>query len=108
VTSTIAVLEDELGDDGLLRHWTGADDGAFLLASFWLAECHARAGRVERAHEVYQRGAGAANDLGLLAEQVDPASGEPLGNVPQAISYVGLINAAQALTEAEAHAAVPS
>jgi GH15 family glucan-1,4-alpha-glucosidase len=108
VTSTIAVLEEELGDDGLLRRWTGADDGAFLLASFWLAECHARAGRVERAHEVYKRAAGAANDLGLLAEQVDPASGEPLGNVPQAISHVGLINAAQALTEAEAHAAVLS
>jgi GH15 family glucan-1,4-alpha-glucosidase len=81
--------------------------GAFVLASFWLAECHARAGRAERAHEVFARAAGAANDLGLLAEEVDPATGEPLGNVPQAIAHIGLVNAAQALTEAEAGVAVP-
>jgi GH15 family glucan-1,4-alpha-glucosidase len=108
VTSTIEALEEELGDDGLLRRWTGAPDGAFLLASFWLAECHARAGRVERAHAVFERAAGAANDLGLLAEEVDPATGEPLGNVPQAISHVGLVNAAQALTEAEERTGVAS
>jgi GH15 family glucan-1,4-alpha-glucosidase len=106
VTSTIAVLEDELADDGLLRRWSGADDGAFLLASFWLAECHARAGRIERAHAVFERAAGAANDVGLLAEEVDPATGAPLGNVPQAISHIGLICAAQALTEAEARTGV--
>jgi GH15 family glucan-1,4-alpha-glucosidase len=100
MTSTIEVLERELGDDGLLRRWTGADDGAFLLASFWLSECHARAGRIERAEAVFERAAAAANDLGLLAEEVDPASGEPLGNFPQAISHAGLVNAAQALTEA--------
>ncbi|HEY1539547.1 MAG TPA: glycoside hydrolase family 15 protein [Solirubrobacteraceae bacterium] len=102
MTSTIALLEDELGDDGLLRRWTGAQDGAFLPVSFWLAECHARAGRVERAHEVFERAANAATDLGLLAEEVDLATGDPLGNIPQAISHVGLVNAAQALTHAEA------
>ena len=102
MTRTIAAIEDELGDDGLLRRWSGAEAGAFLLASFWLAECHARAGRIERAEAVFERAAGAANDLGLLAEEVDPATGEPLGNVPQAISHVGLVNAAQALTEARA------
>ena len=101
MTSTIAVLEDELGDGGLLRRWAGAEDGAFLTASFWLAECHARAGRTDRAHEVFEQAAGAANDLGLLAEEVDPASGAPLGNFPQAISHVGLVNAAVALTEAD-------
>ena len=107
MTATIERLEEELGDDGLLRRWTGANDGAFLLASFWLAECHARAGRLERAHAVFARAAGAANDLGLLAEEVDLASGEPLGNMPQAIAHIGLVNAAQALTEVEAGAAVP-
>ena len=106
MTSTIAVIEDELADGGLLRRWTGAEDDAFLTASFWLAECHARAGRIDRAHEVFEQAAGAANELGLLAEEVDPASGEPLGNFPQAISHVGLVNAALALTEAEsAHGA---
>lgn len=102
MTSTIVLLEEELGDDGLLRRWTGAEDGAFLPVSFWLAECHARAGRVERAHEVFERAANAATDLGLLAEEVDLATGDPLGNIPQAISHVGLVNAAQTLTQAEA------
>ncbi len=102
MTGTIAVLENELGDDGLLRRWTGAQDGAFVPVSFWLAECHARAGRIDRAHEVFERAASAATDLGLLAEEVDLASGDPLGNIPQAISHVGLVNAADALTRAEA------
>jgi GH15 family glucan-1,4-alpha-glucosidase len=100
MTATIERLEEELGDDGLLRRWTGADDGAFVLASFWLADCHAHAGRLERAEAVFERAAGAANDLGLLAEEVDVATGEPLGNMPQAIAHIGLVNAAQALTEA--------
>jgi GH15 family glucan-1,4-alpha-glucosidase len=108
MTRTIAVLEDELADGGLIRRWTGAQDGAFLTASFWLAECHARAGRLARAHEVFEQAAGAANDLGLLAEEVDPASGEPLGNFPQAISHVGLVNAALALTEAESRQETPA
>ena len=100
MTSTIEVLEEELADGGLLRRWTGAQDGAFLPASFWLAECHARAGRTERAHDVFEQAAAAANDLGLLAEEVDLDSGAPLGNMPQAISHVGLVNAAQTLTRA--------
>lgn len=101
MTSTIEVLEDELGDGGLLRRWAGAEDGAFLPLSFWLAECHAQAGRLDRAHAIFERAAGAANDLGLLAEEVDLTTGEPLGNLPQALSHVGLVNAAQTLTQAE-------
>jgi GH15 family glucan-1,4-alpha-glucosidase len=93
---TVAALEDELGDDGLLRRWTGAEDGPFLLASFWLSQCHAAAGELDRAHEVFARAAGTANALGLLSEEAGPP-----GNVPQLISHVGLVNAAQALTEAE-------
>ena len=103
---TVAALEEELGDDGLLRRWSGGEDGAFLLASFWLAECHARAGRLDRAHHVYERAASAANPLGLLPEEVDPATGAPLGNFPQAIAHVGLVNAAGALTDAERAAGV--
>ena len=106
VTSTIDVLERQLGEHGLLRRWTDAPDGAFLLASFWLAECHARAGRIDRAEAVFERAAGCANDLGLLAEEVDPSTGAALGNTPQAISHIGLVNAAQALTEARERQAV--
>ena len=98
---TVAALEQELGDDGLLRRWTGAEDGAFLLASFWLAEYHAREGDLDRANTVFERAAAAANDVGLLAEEVDAATGEPLGNTPQAIAHIGLVNTAAALTEAE-------
>ena len=106
MTSTIAALEQHLGDDGLLRRWTGAEDGPFLLASFWLAECHALAGRLERAEHVFARAAAGANDLGLLAEEVDLTTGQPLGNFPQAISHVGLISAAVAITEAREREAV--
>jgi GH15 family glucan-1,4-alpha-glucosidase len=105
MTSTIAALEAHLGDDGLLRRWSDARDGPFLLASFWLAECHALAGRTERAEQVFARAAAGANDLGLLAEEVD-AGGDPLGNFPQAISHVGLISAAVAITEARERQAV--
>jgi GH15 family glucan-1,4-alpha-glucosidase len=104
MTSTIELLEEELADGGLIRRWSGAEDGAFLPASFWLAECHARAGRLERAHEVFAAAAGAATDLGLLAEEVDVATGAPLGNIPLAISHVALVNAAQELTRAEQRA----
>jgi GH15 family glucan-1,4-alpha-glucosidase len=106
VTSTIDTLEAHLGDGGLLRRWTGARDGAFLLASFWLAECHARAGRIERAEAVFERAAATASDLGLLAEEADLTTGRPLGNTPQAIAHIGLVNAAQALTEAHREQAV--
>lgn len=106
MTSTIDALEEHLADDGLLRRWTGAQDGPFLLASFWLAECHARAGRTDRAEHVFARAAAAANDLGLLAEEVDRDTGEPRGNFPQAISHIGLISAAVAITEARERQAV--
>jgi len=50
---------------------------------------------------VFQRAAGFANDVGLFAEEVDPRSGELLGNFPQALSHIGLVNAAWAISEAE-------
>jgi len=97
VTGTADAVERELGDGGLIRRTADREEGAFLPASFWLAECHARAGRPERARDVFERACGCANDLGLLAEMADPASGEPLGNLPLALSHVGLINAADSL-----------
>ncbi|MEX2619569.1 MAG: glycoside hydrolase family 15 protein [Egibacteraceae bacterium] len=85
-----------LGDDGL-----AGDEGAFLLCTFWLAEALARAGRPAQAREVFDRAARYRNDVGLLAEEVDPDSGELLGNFPQAFSHIGLINAAWAISQAE-------
>jgi GH15 family glucan-1,4-alpha-glucosidase len=68
----------------------------------------AQAGEVERAEELLDRLPGHANDLGLLAEQVDAATGELLGNFPQAFSHVGLVNAAWAIAQAEAGEAKPA
>jgi len=100
MAATIDAIERELGHHGLLRRWTGAEDGAFLLCSFWLADCLARAGRIERAIEVYERAHGCANDLGLMSEEVDPDGGALLGNFPQGLSHVGAITAAWSIDRA--------
>ena len=58
-------------------------------------------GQPARARAVFERAAAFVNDVGLLAEEVDPASGELLGNFPQAFSHIGLVNAAWAISQAE-------
>jgi GH15 family glucan-1,4-alpha-glucosidase len=73
-----------------------------VICWFWLVHCLAEAGELERAERLFDRLAGYANDLGLLAEEIDTASGEQLGNFPQAFSHVGLINAAAAIDRARA------
>jgi GH15 family glucan-1,4-alpha-glucosidase len=99
---TVAVVDEVLGVDGL-HHRTEErrDEGAFLPVTFWLAACHARAGDVAAARAAFERAAACANDVGLLAEMADPATGEPRGNVPQALSHVGLIYAANEIAQAE-------
>jgi alpha,alpha-trehalase len=77
------------------------EEGTFLLCTFWLAQALALADQLDRARAVFQRAAAFANDLGLLAEEVDPDTGELLGNFPQAFSHIGLVNAAWAISEAE-------
>jgi GH15 family glucan-1,4-alpha-glucosidase len=59
------------------------------------------AGEVERAKETFERAIAYRNDVGLLAEEVGPATGELLGNFPQAFSHIGLVNAAWAISQAE-------
>ncbi len=99
---TIDVIERELGDGGLVSRWTGGDDeGAFVICSCWLAESLARGGDARRAREVLDGVWGYANDVGLLAEEVDRRDGAQLGNFPQAFSHVGFINAAWAIEQAE-------
>jgi alpha,alpha-trehalase len=94
----------ELSADGFVyRYVTDGVDGlsgeeaTFAICSFWLVECLARAGETERARELFERLLGFCNDVGLLAEEIDPHSGELIGNFPQAFSHVGLIQAAIAL-----------
>ncbi len=97
--ATIEAVERELGDAGLVRRWRG-DPMGFLICTYWLSECLALGGELERAEAWFERASSYGNDLGLLAEEADPEGGELLGNFPQAFSHVGLINAAWRLTEA--------
>lgn len=96
--ATIEVIERELGTGGLVRRWPD-DESGFLICTFWLAECLALAGEVERAETWFTSAVGYANDLGLLSEEAVPHGGPLLGNFPQAFSHVGLINAAWRINE---------
>ncbi|MGC1215491.1 MAG: glycoside hydrolase family 15 protein [Micromonospora sp.] len=97
--STIDVVERELGtEEGLIRRWN-TDPAGFVLCSFWLVECLVLAGEEKRARTLFEKVLGHANDLGLFAEQIDLSTGAQLGNTPQALSHIGLINAAWRLTE---------
>ena len=80
--------------EGLNADGLEGEEGTFVICTYWLVSCLAQAGEVERAEELFERLTGYANDLGLLAEEVDTANDELLGNFPQAFSHIGLINAA--------------
>lgn len=96
--ATIEAIERELGDSGLVRRWP-SDESGFVICSYWLVECLALAGDVDKAFKLFDGVTSYANDLGLFAEEVEIGSGELLGNFPQAFSHIGLINAAWRLTE---------
>lgn len=98
--STIDVIDRELCERGLVRRWQEETSG-FIICSYWLVECLALAGEVDRAREKFDQVTACANDLGLMSEEADPVTGELLGNFPQAFSHVGLINAAWQLSQAE-------
>jgi GH15 family glucan-1,4-alpha-glucosidase len=109
VVATIDAVADRLTDErGLVYRYRteggvdglAGDEGTFLLCTFWLAEALALAGQADRAREVFGRAARYCNDVGLLAEEVDPVTGELLGNFPQAFSHIGLVNAAWAISQA--------
>ncbi|MGI9111467.1 MAG: glycoside hydrolase family 15 protein [Gaiellaceae bacterium] len=115
--STIEAVAKELTRDGLVLRYLSEDgenadglagaEGTFTICSFWLVSCLAKAGELGRAEALFDRLAGAANDLGLLAEEIDPESGEQLGNFPQAFSHVGLITAAWELDQARSKQGEP-
>jgi pentatricopeptide repeat protein len=99
---TIQAVEEDLMRDGLLLRYrteTGVDglagdENPFLACSFWLVSAYAAAGRVDEAEELFDRLLAMRNDLGLLAEEVQPATGRHAGNFPQAFSHLTLVTAA--------------
>lgn len=102
IERTIKRICTELTDGRFIRRYAGpdgieADEGGFVLCGFWLSEALALSGRLDDALEVFHNHISAANHLGLLAEEVDPATAMPLGNSPQAFSHLGLIQAASRL-----------
>ncbi|MFJ5535246.1 glycoside hydrolase family 15 protein [Streptomyces sp. NPDC093261] len=106
VQSTVMAVATHLSDhNGLVRRYLGDEleegEGAFLLCTFWLAHALALTGHTTRARHVFRTALAHANDVGLLAEETDPVTGEALGNFPQAFSHIGLINAARAIRDAE-------
>jgi len=107
VKGTIEAIQRELTADGLvLRYRTRRSldglppgEGVFLACSFWLADALCLLGRRREARELFERLCRLANDVGLLAEEYDPASGRQLGNFPQAFSHVALVNTAMNLSQ---------
>jgi GH15 family glucan-1,4-alpha-glucosidase len=108
VRGTVAAIERELLVDGLVRRYTtqsGVDglppgEGLFLACSFWLVDNLVLLGRREDARRLYGQLLALRNDVGLLAEQYDPRARRLLGNFPQALSHIALVNSACNLSEA--------
>ncbi|MGH3072418.1 MAG: glycoside hydrolase family 15 protein [Gaiellaceae bacterium] len=114
MSSTIEAIANELTQDGLVLRYLNdeglnadgltGEEGTFVICSFWLVSCLAQAGELERAEALFDQLVGYANDLGLLAEEIDAGNSELLGNFPQAFSHIGLITSAWELDQARARA----
>ncbi|MGB2884212.1 MAG: glycoside hydrolase family 15 protein, partial [Dehalococcoidia bacterium] len=108
VTSTIERTMEELSLNGLLQRYRtdetddglSGSEGAFLWCSFWLVRNLLRMGKVDDAVALYERLIGYSNHLGLLSEMVNPATGEALGNFPQALTHLAVITTGLELTKA--------
>ena len=108
--STIEAIAADLTEDGLVLRYRNqegmnadglmGEEGTFVICSFWLVSALAKAGEVDRAERLFEALATYSSDLGLLAEEIDTASGELLGNFPQAFSHIGLITAAAEIDKA--------
>ncbi|HEY6416202.1 MAG TPA: glycoside hydrolase family 15 protein, partial [Acidimicrobiales bacterium] len=109
VKGTVAAIQRELVVDGLVHRYPPEGspsvdglppgEGTFLACTFWLADNLALMARREEAVAIYERLLTLRNDVGLLAEEYDPASRRQLGNFPQAFSHVALVNSANYLSE---------
>ncbi len=113
IRSTIDAIRERLGAGGvLLYRYLGRDgrpvgEGAFLACTFWMIDALARCGQVDEAEDLLDRAVRLGGELGLLAEEIDPATGEMLGNHPQALSHSTLVAAALSIEAAKASGTHP-
>ncbi len=106
VLQTVEVIRRDLERDGLVYRYLSTDgleggEGAFLLCSFWLLDCLTCSGNLSAAEELFERLLSFENDVGLYAEEVEPGSGEALGNFPQAFTHMALVASAAHLSAAQ-------
>jgi GH15 family glucan-1,4-alpha-glucosidase len=102
VRGTLKVIQEKLVRDGLVYRYlatkTAEQESAFLPCSFWLVQNLARTGQRSEAEHLFERLLGLCNGVGLLSEEYDSSHGRFLGNFPQALSHIALINAGRALS----------
>jgi GH15 family glucan-1,4-alpha-glucosidase len=104
MVSTVQAVRRELSRDGLILRYLPAasgevdglhsQEGVFLPCSFWLVDVLAAQGHRQEARELFERLLDLRNDVGLLSEEYDPATGRQLGNTPQAFTHLALVNSA--------------
>jgi GH15 family glucan-1,4-alpha-glucosidase len=107
--STIAAIERTLMNNGLVYRYRSHEaedglpgtEGTFTACAFWLSENYVLQGRLDKAEQIFHHTIGFANDLGLMSEEIDPDTGEQLGNFPQGFTHIGLINAAVRIAAAK-------
>ena len=107
VRGTVEAIERKLLVDGLVVRYDmtesddglSSDEGVFLACSFWLVDAYVLLDRTAEARRLFERLLTLCNDVGLLSEEYDPESKRLLGNFPQALSHIALINSAFNLGE---------
>jgi GH15 family glucan-1,4-alpha-glucosidase len=117
IRGTIAAVEQHMMRDGfVLRHdpreisdeEQQPIEGAFLACTLWLADAEVLSGDVDKAQVLFDRVAGLANDVGLLAEEYDSIARRQTGNFPQALTHIALINTAHNLSAARESSEKPA
>jgi GH15 family glucan-1,4-alpha-glucosidase len=116
MVETVDTIQRDLTQHGLVRRYAvtndgpnidgvHGDEGVFLACSFWLADALHGIGRTDEAAELFERLLSLRNDVGILSEEYDPATGRHLGNTPQAFSHAGVVTTALMLSADAAMAA---
>ena len=110
VQGTLKAIEQNLMSGGLVLRYNTEKvsdglppgEGVFLACSFWMVSALKLQGRYADAKKLFDRVVSLANDVGLLAEEYDTNAKRLVGNFPQALSHISLLNAAFCLADSEA------